>query len=74
MSSSTNIVSFPSAETNPWIEEYQQAYLNSRHADTVRVYRHILQQFTQWGFSRWLADAKCGILKNRTNSSTNPFS
>lgn len=48
MASSSNIVPFPSAETNPWIEEYQQTCLNSRHADTIRVYRHILQQFTQW--------------------------
>ena len=45
---SSNIVPFPSSEMNPWIEEYQQACLTAHDAGTIRVYRHILQQFTQW--------------------------
>jgi len=48
MTSSSNIVPFPSSETNPWIEEHQQACLATRDANTIRVYRHILQHFTQW--------------------------
>jgi site-specific recombinase XerD len=45
---SSNIVPFHSSETNPWIEEYQQACLTAHDAGTIRVYQHILQQFTQW--------------------------
>jgi site-specific recombinase XerD len=48
MSSSSNIVPFPSSERNLWIEEYQQERLSTRDADTIRVYRHILQEFIQW--------------------------
>ena len=31
-----------------WIEEFQQAYLMQHEPVTVRVYVHILHQFTQW--------------------------
>jgi len=48
MSSSSNMVPFPSSGRNLWIEEYQQERLSTRDADTIRVYRHILQEFTQW--------------------------
>ncbi len=48
MSSPLNIVPFPSSERNPWIEGYQQERLSTRDTDTIRVYRHILQAFTQW--------------------------
>lgn len=48
MASSSNSVPFPSAEASPWIEEYQQACLTAHDPGTIRVYRHILQQFIQW--------------------------
>lgn len=48
MSLSSNVVPFPSSGRNLWIEEYQQERLSIRDADTIRVYRHILQAFTQW--------------------------
>lgn len=48
MASSSNIVPFPTASANPWVEEYQQACLTLHDAGTIRVYRHILSQFTQW--------------------------
>lgn len=48
MASSSSIVPFPSPETNPWIEEYQQACLTRHDAGTIRVYRQILHQFTHW--------------------------
>ncbi len=48
MTPSSKMIPFPSPETNSWIEEYQQTCLTTQDADTIRVYRHILQQFTQW--------------------------
>jgi site-specific recombinase XerD len=48
MSSSSNVVPFPSSKTDPWVEEYQQACLTAHDPGTIRVYRQILQQFTQW--------------------------
>ncbi len=48
MSSSSNVVPFPLSEGTLWIEEYQRERLSTRDADTIRVYRHILQAFTQW--------------------------
>ncbi len=48
MASSSKIVPFPSASANSWIEQYQQACLTPLDAGTIRVYRHILSQFTQW--------------------------
>src|SRR6266852_2362395 len=48
MASSSNIVPFPTASANSWVEEYQQACLTPLDAGTIRVYRHILSQFTQW--------------------------
>jgi site-specific recombinase XerD len=48
MASSSNIVPFPTASTNLWVEEYQQACLTPQDAGTIRVYRHILFQFTHW--------------------------
>ena len=48
MASSSNIVPLPSSERNLWIDGYQQERLSARDADTIRVYRHILQSFTQW--------------------------
>jgi len=41
MSSSSNVVPFPSSETNPWVEEYQQACLTAHDPGTIRVYRQI---------------------------------
>jgi hypothetical protein len=48
MASSSKIVPFPSASANSWVEQYQQACLTPLDAGTIRVYRHILSQFTQW--------------------------
>jgi len=48
MASSSKIVPFPTAAANSWIEEYQQARLSPHDAGTIRVYRHILSQFTHW--------------------------
>ena len=38
----------PTAAATSWIEEYQQACLTPHDAGTIRVYRHILSQFTHW--------------------------
>ena len=48
MSSSSNIVPFPTASANSWIEAYQQAELSPLDTGTIRVYRHILSQFLLW--------------------------
>ena len=48
MASSSNILPFPTASTNVWVEEYQRACLTLQDAGTIRVYRHILFQFIQW--------------------------
>jgi site-specific recombinase XerD len=48
MTSSSNIVPFPTASANSWVEEYQQACLTPHDAGTIRIYRRILYQFTQW--------------------------
>jgi site-specific recombinase XerD len=48
MASSSNIVPFPTAAANSWIETYDQAELSPLDAGTIRVYRHILSQFIQW--------------------------
>lgn len=48
MASSSKIVPFPSASANSWVDHYQQACLTSHDAGTIRVYRHILSQFTHW--------------------------
>lgn len=48
MASSSKIVPFPTVSANSWVEEYQQACLTLHDAGTLRVYRHILSQFTHW--------------------------
>lgn len=48
MSSSSNIIPFPTDSAHSWIEAYQQAELSPLDAGTIRVYRHILSQFLLW--------------------------
>ena len=43
-----NILLFPQATTNPWIENYYQAELSGKNEATIDAYLRILRQFTSW--------------------------
>lgn len=51
MKSPSQVVPFPPSVA-AWIEDYQRDALTRKDSSTIRVYRHILEQFLQWVVKR----------------------